>query len=222
MVSFDMLWTARKHTKLKSLLDLTTRMEEKSAKLISYIFAPTQCALVTFLLLSYLLTQTVDRDIVALVSVLFGSILPFLFILFLRYSAIITHIHVPNRQQRTIPYLICILIYFIGFLILLFINAPLPVSVLMFCYATNTLVVTAINERWKISAHAMGITGPLTLLFIVFGWKSLFAFPLVIIVPWARVKLKVHTVAQVIAGGLLGVPLTAIQTEFLFKLIGSH
>ncbi len=191
---------------------------KKTAKLISYIFTPTTFALIAFLVLSYFVEQPSNKHTVAAVSVLFGAILPFGYILFLLRRESVTHLDVPIREQRTGPYVVSVLIYAVGFLVLYFMKAAVPVCALMFCYATNTLVVAIINTRSKISAHAMGASGPLTLLVIVFGWKVLPAFLLVIIISWARVELKAHTKAQVTAGTLLGILLTAIQAEVLFSL----
>lgn len=132
-------------------------MKEKFAKLISYVFTSTAFGLFAFLLLSYFVEEPANGDIVAVISVSFGAGLPFIYILFMLHRESVTRPDVPIREQRTIPYVVYILIYLWGFLILYFMKAPVPISALMFCYATNTLVVTMINRRWKISAHAMEV-----------------------------------------------------------------
>ncbi len=100
--------------------------------------------------------------------------------------------------------------------------ASVQVYSLMFCYATNTLAVTAINTKWKISAHAVGASGPLTSLAITFGWEVLPLFVLMLVVAWARIELKAHTRSQVTAGALLGILLTGVQVEAFHKIAGAR
>lgn len=197
-------------------------MKQRAALTVSYIFMPTTFALAVFVVLSLLTRQGTGRLAVAAVSVVFGAVLPFAYLFYLLHNQKITRVDVPIRQQRTIPYLVSVLIYFIGFVVLLRIGASVTVYALMFCYAANTLVIFIINTRWKISAHAMGASGPLTALAVTFGWRVLPFFLLILIVAWARVELKAHTRAQVVAGAFLGMFLTAVQVEAMYKLAGAR
>ncbi|MCL5739029.1 MAG: PAP2 family protein [Bacteroidetes bacterium] len=183
---------------------------------------PTTFALVAFVLLTYFTGQETNRLLIAGISVLFGTAIPFSYLFFLFRRQKVSDIDVPIREQRTIPYLVSVLFYFVGFLVLYILNASVSIYALMFCYATNTFIISLINTQWKISAHAMGAAGPLTVLAIVFGWKILPAFLLIIIVSWARVELKAHTKAQVTAGALLGIFLTAVQVEAFYKFAGGR
>jgi hypothetical protein len=61
-----------------------------------------------------------------------------------------------------------------------------------------------ISLFWKISFHAIGYSAMCVSFFRLFGAISL---PLVLLVPvlfWARLRLKKHTIWQLIAGSLLG------------------
>ncbi len=195
-------------------------MKQRAAQVISYVFMPTTFAVVAFLLLAFLSKHGTHAAEIAFVAVLFGAVLPFLYLYSLLRNRKVTHIDVPIRQQRTVPYLVSAFIYLSGFVVLFFMGASVPVYALMFCYVTNTLVISLINIKWKISAHAMGAAGPLTLLALVFGWQTVPAFIVVAVVAWARVELKAHTTAQVVAGSALGIILTGVQLEVLFKYAG--
>jgi membrane-associated phospholipid phosphatase len=197
-------------------------VKERAALAVSYIFMPTTFAMVAFILLAFCTPQGTYGLLVAFIAVLFGAVAPFLYLYLLLRKEKVTRIDVPIRQQRTIPYLNSSAIYFAGFVLLLLAKASAPVCALMFCYATNTLVISLINTQWKISAHAMGAAGPLTLLAIAFGPYVLPAFPIIAVVAWARVELKAHSTAQVVAGSVLGIVLTAAQTEAFLKLAGGH
>ncbi|MCL4538637.1 MAG: PAP2 family protein [Bacteroidetes bacterium] len=196
-------------------------MKQRAALTISYILMPTTFAVVAFPLLVFLTPQNSDRAVIVVVSVLFGAVLPFLYLLLLLHRQRVTRLDVPVREQRTIPYLVTVVIYFAGSVLLYVLGASVIVSALMLCYATNTLVISAINTRWKISAHAMGASGPLTALAVTFGWLVLPFFLIVPIVAWARVELKAHTRAQVVAGAFLGIILTAVQVQALYKIAGA-
>ncbi len=203
-------------------LKLNYSVKQRAALTISYIFMPTSFALAAFLSLSLMTRQGSDVFRVASLSVLFGALLPLAYLLYLLHREKVTRLDVPLREQRTIPYLIAVLIYFAGFAALIVAEASVQVYSLMFCYATNTLAVTAINTKWKISAHAMGASGPLTALAITFGTYVLPLFLLVVPVAWARLELKAHTRSQVTAGAVLGILLTGVQVEAFYKIAGAH
>ncbi|HEY9166274.1 MAG TPA: hypothetical protein VIS48_08955 [Candidatus Kryptonia bacterium] len=195
-------------------------MKQRTARIISYICMPTTFAFISFIILSNQTSYGRNEFAIAAVAVTFGAIIPFAYLYLLLHRKKVTEIDIPIRQQRTIPYLVSVAIYSFGFVILFILKASLPVYALMFCYATNTFVVSLINVRWKISAHAMGASGPLTVLAMTFGWIAAPAFLLVPVVSWARVELRAHTKAQVVAGALLGIILTAAQLAAFHELVG--
>jgi membrane-associated phospholipid phosphatase len=62
---------------------------------------------------------------------------------------------------------------------------------------------------WKISIHASSMAGAATMLTALYGTVMLPTFLLLILVSWSRVVLRRHTTAQVIAGSLLSIVLSA-------------
>ena len=54
------------------------------------------------------------------------------------------------------------------------------------------------------SIHSAVAAGSLVILALTFGPRLLVAAPLLAVVGWSRVRLRDHTVAQVLAGGVLG------------------
>jgi len=85
-------------------------------------------------------------------------------------------------------------------------------------YTACALIVQAITRFWKISTHAIGITAPLVALVVLYGWQPLPFTVLIPIVCWSRVYLKAHTIAQVVAGALLG-GVTVLLFFHIFKVI---
>jgi len=104
-------------------------------------------------------------------------------------------------------------------LLLVNIQASTQVVVLMSCYVVNTLFLALINLKYKVSAHLMGLTGPGTYLYLIFGSVSLVLLPLVFLVGWSRIVLRAHTLKEVLAGAGLGIILVLLQLE-LFRAYG--
>jgi membrane-associated phospholipid phosphatase len=150
------------------------------------------------------------------VSVLFSCVLIPAYIFYLKKKGSVDSMDINLREQRMNPLILGITSYFIGFLILSALHSPNLVQGLMFCYASNTLLVLFITHRWKVSVHATSISGPLVALTFQFGMVVLPFYILIPIVATSRVILKRHTVGQVIVGSLIGLVLTSLQLRYLF------
>ena len=192
--------------------------QQRIATILSIILVPPAISFVTFSLLAATFEQgtAFHTFSVAFVSISFSGIFPMLYVLYLRKQRMVTGYDVPIRDQRTNPYIITVLYSALGFFLLLFMNSSVYVWSLMWCYSINTFILLLINKKWKISADMMGLTGPLVMLSIIFQWYVFLAFPIVFLLGWARVVLKVHTLAQVVAGACTGAVLTVLQLYFIF------
>jgi membrane-associated phospholipid phosphatase len=67
-----------------------------------------------------------------------------------------------------------------------------------------------INLKWKISAHASGVAGPVTALYSVYGSQILPLYLLLLPVFALRLKLKAHNIWQLIGGTVLAITVTYI------------
>jgi len=186
------------------------------ANIISIICEPPFLAIPTFLILNYFLNYE-KFLLIGSISLLFATILPILFLVLWRKLKRIDK-DFTDRETRNVPFLISVLIYFIGATILFFLSANPLTIVLMFCYGMNTLIVFFINLKWKISVHTMGITGPTTVLLFFSPMGSLLGL-LVPLVMWSRITLKKHTINQVVAGSILGYILTFVQMYYLLNIM---
>jgi membrane-associated phospholipid phosphatase len=68
----------------------------------------------------------------------------------------------------------------------------------------SVAVLAAITTVWKISIHCAVASGSVAILALSFGPLVLPAYALVALLGWSRVVLKDHTVAQAVAGAVLG------------------
>ncbi len=90
---------------------------------------------------------------------------------------------------------------------------------LMLCYAGNSAVFLALSQRWKPSVHASGVVGPATVLALATGLPGVLLFCLLVPIAWARHRLGAHTWGEILVGGLLTVPLTALQYLWYVRVL---
>lgn len=189
----------------------------KIAELISLIFNAWFVAAFTFLIL-LLANRPQNLLSLLIIAVIFGTAIPIAGIYFLMREGLTNDIHMTKRETRKLPFIIAIVSYLIGAILLHLFNAPLIVTALMVCYFGNSIVMGLVTTKWKISIHASGITGPATVLAYSFGAVALPMFLLIIPVGWSRLKMEHHTIMQIVAGAVLTVITTWIQLVLIFTL----
>jgi len=185
------------------------------AKILSTIFNPFLTALALFVILSRVTARdTLDFWRLLFVSTFFTSIGPMLYVFWLYSTDRISDLDMSVRAERETVFSTFIVVYLLGAGALWVIHAPRVLIATMLGYFAATLVVGYITRYWKISTHALGITAPLVALTLLYGRQTLPFLVLIPMVCWARVYLKAHTLAQVVAGALLG----AVSTTLFFYL----
>lgn len=191
-----------------------------TARIISTLFVPPSFTILIFTFFAFYLESNFDKTIVVLlVAYILGFIAPIILFLILRKKGKIADQDASVKEERTFPFLIATVFYLIGLIIFIKFEVNTLTIAFWFCYISNTLLTILINKYWKISAHAMGAAGPLAALFSAIGILALLFSPLLIIIGWARIKLKCHTLHQVIAGTILGFTSTYIQIEIIKLLL---
>ena len=150
------------------------------------------------------------------IAFFFSSLLAIVTVIYLKKQGIVSDVDVSIREQRVQPLVYGTIYCGVGFLLLKYLNAPHLVQGLMFCYAINTAIVWLITRKWKISIHALGLSGPLIAL-----WLHGFHYPIImgitlVFICISRVILKAHTPAQVIVGSGLGMCLAYLELTILF------
>jgi membrane-associated phospholipid phosphatase len=116
-------------------------------------------------------------------------------------------------EDRRIPYLVTVIIYtFVATFFTLKLKQFPEVGLIMIGIAFSIASVAVISLYWKISAHAVGVSGMLGVFIgiaIKFGNNELF-YPILVVIIVAgfllssRLHLNAHTPAQIIAGTFLG------------------
>ena len=155
---------------------------QRFAKLVSAVLHPLLTPALAFLLLIGAQPALPWSRRLLLISVawLFAVGLIVRSIGWLRRRGVIESADILVREQRLNPLLVGAVSYGLGFGALRLLDAPALVQGLMFCYATNTLLVVLITRWWKVSVHTTAASGPLVPLIMRFG---VVAAPLLLLVP---------------------------------------
>lgn len=172
---------------------------------------------ITFGLLIYIGTPISENPhFTFFIAFSFSTLLTIASVIYLKKQGIVSDVDISIREQRIQPLVYGTIYYGMGFLLLKYLNASPLVQGLMFCYAINTAIVSFITRKWKISIHAIGLSGPLVAL-----WLHGFHYPILmgitlILLCISRVILKAHTPAQVIVGSGLAMALAYFELTILF------
>lgn len=160
--------------------------------------------------------------IAAGLCVIFLALVPIAVIRWMVGTGRTASIEVLDRKARSAPYLAGFLgtaIALAGLLAFVQTARTLVLAVAaLLCF--NTALLALINLRWKISLHAAGAAGFVTILVFASsltasGWSAILpAAVLVPIVMWARLRTRAHTAGEVWAGAAFGiaVPLLELTT----------
>lgn len=185
----------------------------KIARAISYLFDGSVLALPLFVAVSFYkynnnLYNYSNKNLSGVMtsfftSIVFTALIPYILILFLYRSGKISDLQMPKRKERLFPLLIINISVIIGFCVLIFTS---PTRLLLSVYSMYLLslpVISLITFFWKISFHSSYITLFSIAYMLVFGKWAILTLPLIPIVGWSRIKLKKHTIAQVLAGAAI-------------------
>ena len=124
------------------------------------------------------------------------------------------------KRQRTASFILMIISYPIGFIVLRMTDAPRIYEALAINYTLITLGLIVFNLilRYKASGHAAGVAGPVAAVLYFFG---LIAAPLVSLIPltiFARIAAKGHNIWELVTGSVLSISITVL-TLFLYGFI---
>jgi membrane-associated phospholipid phosphatase len=188
------------------------------ARILSTIFNPFLTALALFVILAHVsASSTLDFWALLFLSTVFTSIGPMVYVFWLYSTDRISDLDMSVRHERELVFSSFVVFYLAGAAALWLAHAPRLMIAAMLGYFASTVIVGYITRYWKISTHALGITAPLVALSLLYGRQPL---PFLILVPmvcWARVYLRAHTLAQVLAGAALAT-VTTMLFFYLFHV----
>ena len=198
------------------------KMREGLAKLTSNILNPFLVSSAVIILLSFdSSTTTSDALKWSAISLVF-TVLPVLaVIVYLVRTRNLDGLFVNSRRQRNRIYLLATALAVVGCLVLRFLGAPVLLTAAFTAGLAAIIIFMGINLLWKISLHTAFVAASVTVLTIVYG--SIGALTVVLLPPvaWARIELRLHSLAQVVAGALLAAAIVFLVFR-LFGLTGTR
>lgn len=204
-------------------------MPTNLSKILSFIFHPLLIPTYLFLIL-FSLFPTLFRheQLVWLflgIIIILTFVVPVWSVLFLKHIGIISSIYLNEQKERTLPFMLTTLIYGGTYLFLL--NLEIDVfnvlPKMMLLITSSILISTIITYFWKISVHAIGISGIIGVLTrIAFSVQSIELLIFLMIglilsgfVMSARLSLNAHTPKQIYMGFLVGFLISFIASFWI-------
>ncbi|MFF3335107.1 hypothetical protein ACFYWX_37150 [Streptomyces sp. NPDC002888] len=150
-----------------------------------------------------------------LFAAVFTAVLPTLILGFGERRAYWGDRHVRLRQDRLVAAPGIMASVLTGTALLHGLEAPAEVTALVTAMLAVLFVLLLITFFWKVSVHSAVAAGALAVLTSAFGPWMLVLSPLVPLIGWSRIRLRCHTVGQVVVGALAGAAVSAPVFDLL-------
>lgn len=194
-------------------------MRKRIADLISNILNPFLVSLIIIVLLSFESASGISDALKWSFILAAISILPvFLAAVYLLRKGRLDGIFTAVRRQRTAIYILSGVCAAVGYIILLFSKAPLMLRAAFATGLSGVVTFTVINLWWKISLHTALVTALVTVMVVLYGWIATAGLVLVLLIAWARLALKQHSLTQAVAGAVLAALIT-VAAFYLFGFV---
>ena len=155
-----------------------------------------------------------------LVAALFAGVLPAAFIGYGVRRGHWSDRNVGARRPRLLVLAFIMASVAAGLILLIAGGAPRILTGYLAFMLASVAVLAAITLVWKISIHCAVASGSVTILALIYGPLVLPAYALVAVLAWSRVALKDHTIAQAVAGSVLGAAAAALAYAALAGTAG--
>jgi len=198
---------------------MQTDVRKRIADLISNILNPFLVSLIIIVLLSFESASGISDALKWSLILAAISILPvFSAVVYLLRKGRLDGIFTAVRRQRTAIYVLSGVCAAVGYVILLISKAPLMLRAAFATGLSGVIAFTVINLWWKISLHTALVTALVTVMVILYGWIATAGLVLVLLIAWARLALRQHSLAQVVAGAVLAALIT-VAAFYLFGFV---
>jgi hypothetical protein len=179
-------------------------MREKLARLTSNILNPFLLSCITIITLVLKSTTGIADAVKWILISMALSVLPvFAVVLYMVSRKKLDGIFVTRRQQRNGLYLMAGGLAIVGCIILYLVDAPDLLQATFISGLAAIAIFGLINLAWKISLHSAFMSGAATIFTIIYGAAGALSFLLLVLVAWARLELKMHSLAQVVVASIL-------------------
>jgi membrane-associated phospholipid phosphatase len=190
---------------------IATPTHVRLARYISIILAPATISIPMVVLVAiYHSNNPTSSLLYVALTLFFLSCGPLAYILLGVRSGRLSDVDVSRRTERSGPFLFSIASMMLGFFVLGALHGPKNLETVLLGTALTALGLMVTTYWWKISVHATSVAGAVTVLVVLYGAPMLPVILVSGLVSWSRVVLGRHTIAQVVAGSLVGMVLTSV------------
>jgi len=193
-------------------------MENRFAKIISYVFHPLMMPTYAYMVLlhlkayfSIIIPASTKWLIIGFIFIT-TFLLPSLISMFMMRRGMVRSMQMESREERTLPYMVTTVFFYITYYFLKNLQISPVYSYFMAGATFLVIFVLVINLFWKISGHMISIG---SVLGAIVGLSVLMQMNLNLIIiisilfagliAYSRLKLGAHTPTQVYAGYGLGI-----------------
>ncbi len=179
---------------------------------MSDVFSPTLVMPATQLLVALAVSPTTTSALKwAGLTALFTAVIPYAFVLAGVRLGRLSDRNLRARKQRLVPVLFGLLTSLVGLAVVHHLGAPREVIAVTVAPIASIPAFLLVNTLWtKLSIHTGCMVGSVVVLTILGGPLVLVAGAFVLaLTGWSRVRLRHHTLGQVLLGGLVGGTITA-------------
>lgn len=173
------------------------------ARGISNVLSP-PVLVAPLLLIGVWLSGTPDAWRFAALYFLVAVVIPFVDLLWLLQRGRVSDMHLAERQDRRRPFLVTIACTTVALALLVWLGAPPVFVALVTAGLLQAVLLFLITLVWQVSVHTAAVAALATLSVLIAGQQAFGMTLLVPVVGWARLRLRRHTLAQVIAGAIVG------------------
>jgi len=192
-------------------------MEERIAKVISFIFHP-------LLLPTYIIAVLINLNVffalmipdeakwkIIILVLITSAIFPLIIMYGMYRLKLVKSLLIDSREERLYPYIATSIFFFVSCYMIWQINISPVYYYCLLGASILALLTLLINIRWKISAHTVSMGGVLgiliglqTVLLIDIMWLIAITILISGIVGFARLRAGSHTQAQIYTGYIVG------------------
>ena len=156
-----------------------------------------------------------------LLAAVFTAVLPTLFIAAGVRRGLWSDRNVGARRPRLMVLAFIAASVAAGLALMLVFGAPRLLTGYLAFMLASVAVLALVTVVWKISIHCAVASGSVAILALSFGPLVLPAYAVVALLGWSRVAVRDHTVAQVVAGAVLGAGAAALAYATLVAWAGA-
>jgi len=184
-------------------------MVDRLARWISILFDSSVLSIPIFLAFGWIDAGASGLGWAVLILVIVTGI-PLAYLLVGRKRGWVTDMEMTRRSERPRFILVSLSSDVLAILLLGAIHGPHLLIVIVLAYFCLAITMLTISNFWKISLHMAGVGGLSIALLFVFGLPSSWALLSLPLVAWARLHRRKHTIAQLVAGAMVGALVTTL------------